>query len=84
MAIYEEGTMNPEPFFKKNEPLACPVERGVSNLERENAQLKAIIKLIDKTVPMADDTCDEPGITFSEACRRQLIEDKHPIFAEGC
>jgi hypothetical protein len=60
-----------------------PLQCGVSHHEREIAQLKAIIKLIDETVPLADDTCDEPGITFSKACRRQLTEDNHQLFTEG-
>lgn len=56
---------------------------GLVTLERENAQLKAIIELMDKNTPAADSTCREPGIMFSEACKRHLIEKNHPSFAEG-
>jgi len=65
--------------------LSIPFSVGLEGqmIKHENAQLKAIIEIIDKTVPLADSTCDEPGITFSEACRRQLIEDKHPLFIKA-
>lgn len=36
------------------------------------AELEAVLALIDKKAPRADATCDEPGITLSEAARRQL------------
>lgn len=45
-------------------------------------QALAIIALIDERVARADETCDYPGITLSEAARRMLIEDGHPAFAE--
>lgn len=53
---------------------ASNAERGAALLaaERERDELRAIIALIDRKVPVADDTCDEPGITISEAARRQL------------
>lgn len=44
-------------------------------------QAIAIIALIDKRVPRADYTCDEPGIYISEAARRILIDNGHSAFA---
>lgn len=43
---------------------------------RENNELRAIIALMDKYAPLADETCDEPGITLSEAVRREMKEQK--------
>jgi hypothetical protein len=40
-------------------------------LAAEVAELRAIITLMDAYAPRADSTCREPGITFSEACRRE-------------
>lgn len=39
------------------------------------AELEAIIQFIDARHPAADDTCDEPGISFSEAVRRTLKDE---------
>lgn len=50
--------------------------RKAKDLENQNENLKELIHLIDEEIPLADSTCDEPGITFSEACRRQLNRDK--------
>lgn len=44
----------------------------VMTLQAEIAELKAIIAYIDDVAPRADKTCDEPGITLSEAVRRAL------------
>lgn len=43
-------------------------------LRAQLADLQRIIKYIDKKFPRADETCDEPGITLSEAVRRTLAE----------
>ena len=40
-------------------------------LAAEVAELRAIIALMDDHTPRADSACREPGITFSEACRRE-------------
>jgi Lar family restriction alleviation protein len=44
-------------------------------LRAEMERLREIIRVIDELSPRADHTCDEPGITLSEAARRH-IEDK--------
>jgi hypothetical protein len=36
------------------------------------AKVQAIITRIDQVAPLADETCDEPGITLSEAIRREI------------
>jgi diadenosine tetraphosphatase ApaH/serine/threonine PP2A family protein phosphatase len=36
--------------------------------------LEGIIAMMDAVTPRADKTCDEPGITLSEACRRQIAD----------
>lgn len=41
---------------------------------QENARLKMIIARMDGAVPVADKTCDQPGITLSEAVMRQWPE----------
>jgi len=41
-------------------------------LRAELAEMKALIAYMDKWVPLADDTCAEPGITYSEACKRTM------------
>lgn len=41
---------------------------------QENAKLKAIIAKMDAHSPRADKTCDDPGITLSEAVMRQWPE----------
>lgn len=48
---------------------------AVANVDRlcdEVERLRLIIAKIDATLPKADHTCDEPGITYSEAVRRQF------------
>lgn len=40
-------------------------------LEAENARLVAVIAKMDAHTPRADKTCDEPGITFSQAVMRE-------------
>ena len=43
--------------------------------EREKvAQLEAVMAYIDAHAPLADATCNEPGITLSEAARRAMTE----------
>ena len=37
-------------------------------------ELRDIVALIDKRCPRADYTCNEPGITLSEAARRELAD----------
>lgn len=49
-------------------------------LQAEVDRLKAIIKKIDEVTPRADNTCTEPGIAISEAVRRKLIHERHPLF----
>ncbi len=44
-------------------------------LRAELAEMKALIAFMDKWVPLADDTCAEPGITYSEACKRAMKEE---------
>jgi hypothetical protein len=44
------------------------------------ARLRAILALIDRQAGPADHTCDEPGITLSEAARRTLRNEGHPLF----
>lgn len=41
-------------------------------LTAEINRLKDIISIMDEYTPKADDTCAEPGITFSEAVMRQF------------
>ena len=43
--------------------------------ERERVtQLEAVLAHIDAHAPLADATCNEPGITLSEAARRAMQE----------
>ena len=42
-------------------------------IRKERDELRAIIKRMDSVCPVADSTCDEPGITLSEATRRELF-----------
>lgn len=56
---------------------------GLATLERDNAQLRAIISMMDAKAPRADDSCWGPGISYSEATRRQLTDDEHPLFKDG-
>jgi hypothetical protein len=53
---------------------------NIDSLMIENIKLKTIIETIDKYAPVADHTCTDPGISFSEAVRRSLIDDKHVVF----
>lgn len=57
------------------------IDGSVERLTAENAKLREqlaeaqrIISYIDKKFPLADKTCDEPGITLSEAVRRTLAD----------
>ena len=50
----------------------------------ENASLRerlksaeALLQFIAEVAPVADKTCDEPGITFVEACRREMKERRN-------
>jgi hypothetical protein len=45
---------------------------------REITRLRAIIEKMDQHSPLADSTCDEPGITLSEAVMRQWPELAEP------
>ena len=56
------------------------LEAENTRLRAEVEQLRAIIAFIDGVMPVADETCDEPGITVSEAARRELRDEKHPLF----
>lgn len=40
--------------------------------EAEVKALKAVIVRMDEVAPRADHTCNEPGITLSEAVRREM------------
>jgi hypothetical protein len=46
-------------------------EDALTIVRQQLADRDALIAFIDAKVPRADHTCDEPGITFSEACRRE-------------
>jgi hypothetical protein len=49
----------------------------VYNLKKlKKAELIAILERIDKVTPLADTSCDKPGITLSEAVFRELIDEK--------
>lgn len=69
--------------LKETSVSAVASNDGLATLARKHDKLMAIIDLMDKNAPRADRTCLEPGITYSEAARRHLIEDKHPLFTEG-
>ena len=45
-------------------------------------QLVAMVECMSEHAPRADETCEEPGITYGEATRRKLIDDRHPAFAD--
>ena len=47
------------------------LEAAYISAVEEIAELKAIIARIDEVTPRADSTCDDPGITLSEAVRRE-------------
>ena len=40
------------------------------------AELEAVLAYIDAHAPLADATCNEPGITLSEAARRAVKESQ--------
>jgi len=42
--------------------------------------LEALIAKMDSEAPLADETCDDPGIRFSVACSRELQDEGHPLF----
>ncbi len=44
----------------------------LSALQEQNARLLLVLKMIDAAVPRADNSCDDPGITISEAVCRQI------------
>lgn len=50
------------------------LERDKINLHYRIEELEAVLTRIDAIAPPADDTCLEPGISLSEAVRRQLQE----------
>jgi len=54
----------------------------IAELELANNRQKAILDFIDKRHGKADRTCDEPGISYSEATRRTLI-DRGSKYFEG-
>jgi hypothetical protein len=49
--------------------------KAVEQLTAENAELKAIIARMDIAAPVADESCLEPGITLSEAVRREFRDE---------
>lgn len=44
------------------------------NFQQERDELRAILDYIDKFAGPADKTCYEPGISLSEAARRELAD----------
>lgn len=42
----------------------------------ELAILRAMMEVLDERAPLADATCAEPGITLSEALRRETLEKR--------
>jgi len=57
-------------------------DKRIRELEEEIDRLRALIKEMDDHVPPADGACDEPGIPYSEACRRLLRDKGHSLFEE--
>jgi len=51
-------------------------------MNRKISRYQALIRAMDEAAPPADSTCDEPGITFSEAVSRSLRDEGHPLFQE--
>ena len=45
-----------------------------AQLRAERDELAAVLAYIDAHTPRADSTCNEPGITLSEAARREMRE----------
>lgn len=62
--------------------LADVLRGQVEMLINEVERLRAIIARMDEVAPRADDTCDEPGITLSEAVRREFKSNRHRLFAK--
>jgi len=56
--------------------------RAIIAADIELRRLRAIVDLIDRRSPQADKTCVEPGITLSEAARRELRDDRHVLFLD--
>ena len=56
------------------EPTRAQLAARVAELERECAELRMVLDLIDKHAGPADRTCHEPGIKLSEAARRELAD----------
>lgn len=57
-----------------------PEEHDALNADRARLvarceELEALIAYIDKRAPLADDTCAVPGLTLSEAAKRQMDEE---------
>jgi hypothetical protein len=65
--------------------LVSALQQGqhLRKLIRTVRQQRAILALIDERIPRADDTCDAPGITLSEAARRELRIEGHKAFRKG-
>jgi hypothetical protein len=57
-------------------------DEKVRELEKEIERLRALIGKMDEHAPPADETCHEPGISYSEACRRRLRDEGHSLFQE--
>ena len=55
-------------------------QKRAQELERENEVLRMIIDVIDTRTPVADETCDEPGICVSEAARRVLADEGKIVY----
>jgi hypothetical protein len=45
-------------------------------LDKQLVELNTLVAYIDAHIPLADDTCDEPGITFCEAVRREMKQQQ--------
>ncbi len=56
------------------EHVALLEKLGDGNLSAGIRKMIEILDYIDHVAPRADSTCDEPGITLSEAARRKLAE----------
>lgn len=52
------------------------IEAALAALKAEHNELRRIIQYIDHHTPVADHTCDEPGIAYSEAIRRTLKDER--------
>ena len=74
--------MHDKPTVTTHQVVLDTLADEVRTLTAENAKLReqlaeamSIIEYIDKHAPLADDTCDEPGITLSEAARRAIADN---------